>query len=183
MTLIMSRAIAALSTVRGPRSTACCCRRNRGDRSLTWARLAAFWEADGQLPPILGRNPKTLFTRARRLPGHPGHLSCAWAGINPASGPHVAQPTTRSDAGTRCPAGQTVSRRTASLLPASWQLPGPDFHRQATTSLRTRRSTGSTSRRHLRSPGRTKARARPCACGSRWTGSQRGCRCQPRQVT
>jgi hypothetical protein len=24
---------------------------------------------------------------------------------------------------------------------ASWQLPGPDFHRQATTSLRTRRST------------------------------------------
>ena len=23
---------------------------------------------------------------------------------------------------------------------ASWQLPGPDFHRQATTSLRTRRS-------------------------------------------
>jgi hypothetical protein len=69
MTLIMSRAIAALSTVRRPRSTACCCRRNRGDRSLTWARLAAFWEADGQLPPILGRNPKTLFTRARRLPG------------------------------------------------------------------------------------------------------------------
>ena len=24
---------------------------------------------------------------------------------------------------------------------ASWQLPGPDFHRQATTSLRTRRNT------------------------------------------
>jgi hypothetical protein len=24
---------------------------------------------------------------------------------------------------------------------ASWQLPGPDFHRQATTSLRTARST------------------------------------------
>ena len=24
---------------------------------------------------------------------------------------------------------------------ASWQLPGPDFHRQVTTSLRTRRST------------------------------------------
>jgi hypothetical protein len=24
---------------------------------------------------------------------------------------------------------------------ASWQLPGPEFHRQATTSLRTRRST------------------------------------------
>jgi hypothetical protein len=24
---------------------------------------------------------------------------------------------------------------------ASWQLPGPDFHRQATTGLRTRRNT------------------------------------------
>jgi hypothetical protein len=40
---------------------------------------------------------------------------------------------------------------------ASWQLPGPDFHRQATTSLRTRRNTmalrhGVTSR----SAGRTK---------------------------
>ena len=39
---------------------------------------------------------------------------------------------------------------------ASWQLPGPDFHRQATTSLRTRRNTmalrhGVTSR----PPGRT----------------------------
>ncbi len=31
---------------------------------------------------------------------------------------------------------------------ASWQLPGPDFHRQATTSLRTARSTA-TSRLHL----------------------------------
>jgi hypothetical protein len=43
---------------------------------------------------------------------------------------------------------------------ASWQLPGPDFHRQATTSLRTRRSTmalrhGVTSR----SAGRTKIKA------------------------
>src|SRR6516164_2987590 len=40
---------------------------------------------------------------------------------------------------------------------ASWQLPGPDFHRQATTSLRTRRNTmalrhGVTSR----STGRTR---------------------------
>src|SRR5271166_1232667 len=40
---------------------------------------------------------------------------------------------------------------------ASWQLPGPDFHRQATTSLRTRRNTmalghGVTSR----SAGRTR---------------------------
>src|SRR5262249_37776306 len=33
---------------------------------------------------------------------------------------------------------------------ASWQLPGPDFHRQATTSLRKRRKHhGSTSRCHL----------------------------------
>jgi len=33
---------------------------------------------------------------------------------------------------------------------ASWQLPGPDFHRQATTSLRTQRSTmATTSRCHL----------------------------------
>src|SRR6266581_3643252 len=33
---------------------------------------------------------------------------------------------------------------------ASWQLPGPDFHRQATTSLRTARSTTTTtSRCHL----------------------------------
>jgi hypothetical protein len=33
---------------------------------------------------------------------------------------------------------------------ASWQLPGPDFHRQATTSLRTRRKHhGTTSRCHL----------------------------------
>jgi len=31
---------------------------------------------------------------------------------------------------------------------ASWQLPGPDFHRQATTSLRTARS-AATSQRHL----------------------------------
>ncbi|GGL42864.1 hypothetical protein GCM10014719_50240 [Planomonospora parontospora subsp. antibiotica] len=31
---------------------------------------------------------------------------------------------------------------------ASWQLPGPDFHRQATTSLRTTRSTA-ISRLHL----------------------------------
>jgi hypothetical protein len=29
-----------------------------------------------------------------------------------------------------------VSPDAASLLPASWRLPGPDFHRQATTSLR-----------------------------------------------
>jgi hypothetical protein len=39
---------------------------------------------------------------------------------------------------------------------ASWQLPGPDFHRQATTSLRTARS-AATSQRHLRSAGRTKS--------------------------
>ena len=32
---------------------------------------------------------------------------------------------------------------------ASWQLPGPDFHRQATTSLRTARTTMATSRCHL----------------------------------
>src|SRR5258707_8303917 len=31
---------------------------------------------------------------------------------------------------------------------ASWQLPGPDFHRQATTSLQTARS-AATSQRHL----------------------------------
>jgi hypothetical protein len=31
---------------------------------------------------------------------------------------------------------------------ASWQLPGPDFHRQSTTSLRTARS-AATSQRHL----------------------------------
>ncbi len=29
----------------------------------------------------------------------------------------------------------------AACYRASWQLPGPDFHRQAATSLRTRRST------------------------------------------
>src|SRR5215468_2938985 len=48
---------------------------------------------------------------------------------------------------------------------ASWQLPGPDFHRQATTSLRTRRNTmalrhGVTSR----SAGRTK-KVQWCICG------------------
>jgi len=32
---------------------------------------------------------------------------------------------------------------------ASWQLPGPDSHRQATTSLRTRRTPWTTSRCHL----------------------------------
>src|SRR5271169_4437105 len=30
--------------------------------------------------------------------------------------------------------------RPPACYPASWQLPGPDFHRQATTSLRTRRT-------------------------------------------
>src|SRR6516165_8951268 len=35
----------------------------------------------------------------------------------------------------RFPAGPPACYR------ASWQLPGPDFHRQATTSLRTRRNT------------------------------------------
>jgi len=35
----------------------------------------------------------------------------------------------------------------------SWQLPGPDFHRQATTSLR--KADRPSTRRHLQSAGRT----------------------------
>src|SRR5438067_8108258 len=42
--------------------------------------------------------------------------------------------TLGSDAGRFPPAPPACYR-------ASWQLPGPDFHRQATTSLRTRRNT------------------------------------------
>src|SRR5271170_1523293 len=38
---------------------------------------------------------------------------------------------------------------------ASWQLPGPDSHRQATTSLRTARSAANL-QRHLLPGGRTK---------------------------
>ena len=38
---------------------------------------------------------------------------------------------------------------------ASWQLPGPDSHRQATTSLRTKIHHGTTSQCHHRSTGRT----------------------------
>src|SRR2546422_7672739 len=49
--------------------------------------------------------------------------------------------TLGSDAGRFPPAPPACYR-------ASWQLPGPDFHRQATTSLRTARS-AATSQRHL----------------------------------
>jgi hypothetical protein len=72
---------------------------------------------------------------------------------------------------------------------ASWQLPGPDFHRQATTSLRTARS-AATSQRHLplcwahekpgldaghdscRAPGRD-GRQGPDGCSSPSQGSHR----------
>ena len=64
--------------------------------------------------------------------------------------PHTGLLTLGSDPA-RFPAGPPACYR------ASWQLPGPDFHRQATTSLRTPRNTmalrhGVTSR----SAGRTK---------------------------
>jgi hypothetical protein len=47
--------------------------------------------------------------------------------------PHTGLLTLGSDAG-RFPAAPPACYR------ASWQLPGPDFHRQATTSLRIQRS-------------------------------------------
>src|SRR5260370_32123041 len=64
--------------------------------------------------------------------------------------PHTGLVTLGSGAGRFPPAPPACYR-------ASWQLPGPDFHRQATTSLRTRRNTmalrhGVTSR----SAGRTR---------------------------
>src|SRR5437764_10135643 len=46
--------------------------------------------------------------------------------------PHTGLLTLGSDAGRFPPAPPACYR-------ASWQLPGPDFHRQATTSLRTAR--------------------------------------------
>src|SRR5689334_3619705 len=98
----------------------------------------------------------TLITGARHslAPPSTGGNGYDAAGFASCYGPHRRSPFTGLLTLGSDPA--RFQTRPPACYRASWQLPGPDFHRQATTSLRTRRNTmalrhGFTSR----PPGRT----------------------------
>src|SRR5690348_5385485 len=120
-------------------------------------------------PPTPGSSSRLRFQALHRFHGlHPGYggsaLPCPAltggngydaAGFASCYGPHRRSPFTGLLTLGSDPA--RFQTEPPACYRASWQLPGPDFHRQATTSLRTRRSAVAfTSRSHLRSAGRTK---------------------------
>jgi hypothetical protein len=84
--------------------------------------------------------PSPRFREARHSLARPERrLSNDAAGFAPCYGPHRRSPLHRAfDAGLQ---PGLFPDQAAACYRASWQLPRPDFHRQATTSLRTRRST------------------------------------------
>jgi hypothetical protein len=84
--------------------------------------------------------PSPRFREARHSLARPeGRLSNDAAGFASCYGPHRRSPFTGPLTLGSDPA--RFQTRPPACYRASWQLPGPDFHRQATTSLRTRRNT------------------------------------------
>ena len=84
--------------------------------------------------------PSPRFREARHSLARPeGRLSNDAAGFASCYGPHHRSPFTGLLTLGSDPA--RFQTEPPACYRASWQLPGPDFHRQATTSLQTRRNT------------------------------------------